>query len=198
MLLVEGDTERRTLPAFFKRWLDPQLESPAAIRATRLKGSGEYRKQFARRTLNLLGEGYAVIGLIDRYGSGIEYRDDPGIDEWYRRAKRDLEEEVGSHGFRQHFAVHETEAWFLSEPANLPGKVREVLPAASEHPERVDLNRPPAKLLSELYQKCLGRPYQKILIGSRLFSKLDPEAAAAKCPHLKLLLDDLLELAKGA
>jgi len=37
---------------------------------------------------------------------------------------------------------------------------------------------------------------RKILDGSDLFSRLDPEIAGRKCPRLKEMLDEMLKLAK--
>jgi hypothetical protein len=44
----------------------------------------------------------------------------------------------------------------------------------------------------------LNKAYKKPLEGSNLFRKLDPELAYSRCPHLQLLLDDILNLAKDA
>jgi hypothetical protein len=43
-----------------------------------------------------------------------------------------------------------------------------------------------------------NRTYKKTTHGSELFSQLDVELAYAKCPRLKELLDEMLNLAKSA
>ena len=78
----------------------------------------------------------------------------------------------------------------------LPRAVREVLPATP--PEKVNFNEPPAKLLDRLYTSKLSRRYKKTTDGTNLFRALDPAVAYAKCPNLKLLLDDMLQLAQAA
>jgi hypothetical protein len=105
---------------------------------------------------------------------------------------------VGHSRFRQHFAVHELEAWLLAAPTVLPADVAKALPGKCAWPESVNFDEPPAKLLERLYRAKLKRSYKKITDGADLFRRLDPEAAAAKCPQLRVLLDELLALAKGS
>jgi len=59
-------------------------------------------------------------------------------------------------------------------------------------------SEPPAKLLDRLYTGKLNRRYKKTTDGTNLFRAVDPTVAYAKCPNLKLLLDDMLQLAKEA
>ena len=100
ILFVEGDTERR---------LDPRITRPIRIAPVKFDGSGDYRKYFARRAKRFLAseDCFAVIGLLDLYGSGLAYSDTASRDAKYDWAKRKLERDVGDPHFRQHFAVHE-------------------------------------------------------------------------------------------
>jgi len=106
-----------------------------------------------------------------------------------------LEAALGDARFRQHFAVHETEAWLLSDPRILPPEVRPHVPQIA--PEEVDFEDPPSKRLSRWYRTLLGKSYKKVIDGYHLFSQLDPERAAERCPRFRLLLEDLLDLAGG-
>jgi hypothetical protein len=47
-------------------------------------------------------------------------------------------------------------------------------------------------------ERANGREYKKVEDGSALFGKLDPHRAYEKCPHLRILLDDMLSLAKAS
>ena len=38
VLFVEGHTEKAALPAFLKRWLDPQLEQRVGLKPVRFEG----------------------------------------------------------------------------------------------------------------------------------------------------------------
>lgn len=107
-----------------------------------------------------------------------------------------MEHRVDHSHFQQHFAVHETEAWLLSDPGIFPAAVRDRLEAAASAPESVNFKQPPAKLLQLLY-RTTGREYKKVVDGSALLSKLDPNRAYERCPHLRMLPDEMLALAKA-
>jgi hypothetical protein len=198
-LFVEGYTERAAVPAFLKRWLDPQLSHPVAIQPVNLLGSGGYLSTFVQRAKRDLGSGQliAVVGLLDLYGSKLRFPQNLTTDSKYAWAKAELERQVGHQRFRQHFAVHETEAWLLSDPAIFPDAIRAQLQDSERRPESVNFQEPPSKLLHRLYKKT-GREYKKVVDGSALFQKLDPDHARERCPHLGALLDDMLSLANAA
>jgi hypothetical protein len=143
----------------------------------------------------------AGVGLLDLYGLDSALTFPPGIvlpqqrREW---AKRELETRVSHPNFRQYFAVHETEAWLLSDTKIFPSEIRNDLRAASNAPEQVDFNNPPARLLMHAYRDRLRRRYQKAVDGPGLFRLLEPDRACAKCPYLKAMLEEMLALANQA
>jgi Domain of unknown function (DUF4276) len=198
ILYVEGDTEKEVLPKFLRRWLDPRLENNVGIAPVNLDGVSNYLKEFANRAQLDLGAADVLgcVGIIDLYGSGLPYSNGT-IETKYKWAKDELEKQVGHPRFRQHFAVHETEAWLLSEPQIFPRDIVSHLPKTPT-PERVNFQDPPSYRLKELYWQKLGKKYKKPIEGSRLFQKLDPEVACTCCPHLRLLLEDILTLARTA
>jgi hypothetical protein len=98
--------------------------------------------------------------------------------------------------FFHFFAVHEVEAWLLSQPDIFPLKVKKAFPKKINNPETVNFDEPPAKLLKRLYSLQLRRSYKKVVNGKELFGKLNPDVAYQNCPKLKELLDKMLELAK--
>ncbi|MBI3892346.1 MAG: DUF4276 family protein [Candidatus Wallbacteria bacterium] len=201
LLFVEGQTEREALPRFFHRWLDEHAQPGIGIKAIRFQGASEYLRDIRSRVELYLektskSEVLGAIGLLDFYGCPALPPSSEPLPQRYQRAKAALENKVGHNRFRQHFAVHETEAWLFSEPSILPRPVREALPKSTEQPEQVDFDEPPAKLLLRLYDKKLNRRYRKPVDGQNLFQKLSPNVASNKCYHLKLLLEDLLSLAR--
>jgi hypothetical protein len=201
VLFVEGHTER-ALPAFFKRWLDACLPQPVGVRAVRFTGWRDYYDEIATKVdLNLSGKAgadvVAGIGLLDLYGPDFYPKSAATPADRYSWAKKHLEDKVGHSRFRQHFAVHETEAWLLAAPEILPREVRTALPPRSARPEEVNFDEPPAKLLARLYQEKLSRSYKKVIDGGDLFRTLPPEQAVEKCPNLKVLLNEMLELVQN-
>ncbi|MCP4592920.1 MAG: DUF4276 family protein [bacterium] len=203
MLFVEGETEKKALPRFLKHWLDPQLGSPVSVKAVQFKGWAKYDKDVGQKAqLYLQGYGHeeviAVIGLLDLYGPDIYPRGITSASERVRWATKHFEQKVGHQRFRQFFAVHETEAWLLSQPELFSRRVRSALPQGIQNPESVDFDKPPSRRLNDAYKQGRERAYKKVVDGYDLFEKLDPATACGKCPNLKLLLDEMLRLAKQA
>ena len=104
--------------------------------------------------------------------------------------------------FLMAFAVHEIEAWILSQPENFPERVQRGLSKQDfgriAEPEKVNFTDPPSKLLGRLYRAGPRTIYKKTVEGSRLLRALDPVRAYKKCPYLAALLTEMLRLAQQA
>lgn len=200
VLLVEGWTEKE-LPLFLKRWLDPQLAQPVGIQAVRFNGATDFMDNVATKTrLHLTDRNtIAVFGLLDLYGLRLPYPKHAEREERTTFAKNQILQRINADDrtrFRQHFAVHEIEAWFLSDPRLFLPNI--TLPAKCNRPEEVDFDEPPAKLLDRLYSQGGGRGYKKITMARNLFPKLDPNLVYQKCPNFKLMMDEMLGIARQA
>jgi hypothetical protein len=203
LLFVEGQTEKYALRDFLKRWLDPKLGSRVGIDVILFEGCGPYYSEIAKRVNFILSgkpaaDVIAAIGLVDLHGPEIYPQHLKEARERYIWAKEHLERKVDHPKFRQHFAVHETEAWVLSQPEILPPAVRKALPGKCSRPETVNFDQPPSKLLTRFYREKLKRRFSKTVDGANLFSALSPQSAYEKCLALKALLDDMLRLAQEA
>ncbi|EFQ24243.1 hypothetical protein Apau_1827 [Aminomonas paucivorans DSM 12260] len=201
ILFVEGHTEDKALPAFLKRWLDPKLDFPVGIQTVRFDGWPDLWQSAAKKAkMYLKGSSkdkiIAVISLLDLYGPTIYPVHLTGIDERVAWGKRELENQVKEEKFFHCFAVHEVEAWLLSQPDLFPLGVRNAFPGKIVDPETVNFDEPPAKLLDRLYRQHTKHPYKKVINGRDLFSRLDPDRACEKCPQLQDLLDTMLRLAR--
>lgn len=195
VVLVEGETERKVLPTFFSRWLVAGGYDNVGVVASSFRGNDNYLKEYAAKARHYLAapKVLGVIGLLDLYGLDTPAAKSGTVATRYKNAKADLERNV-SGDFRQHFAVHELEAWLMSDPDLFDSRLRLKLP--KKPPEKINFDTPPAKVLEKQYPKVLGRDYKKTTDGVTLFQRLDPALAAAKCPYLKVLLDDLLDMAR--
>lgn len=203
VLLVEGDTEKDTAAQFLKRWLDPQLQQRVGIQVVRFQGYAQlWRKVVTKAQMYLDGpkrdEIVAVIGLLDLYGPDFYPDHLTSASERHDWAVEHIQREVDRESFRMFFAVHEYEAWLLSQPTILPAKVQSAIPGRATQPETVNFVEPPAKLLNRIYKARLKRMYKKTTYGKELFGKLDPAVAVEKCPYLKAMLEEMLRLAKAA
>lgn len=198
-LFVEGDSER-ALPQFFHKWLNSKLPnmSSVGIHAVKFQGVSEFLYDLPTKIDLYLTERKAnfVVGLVDLYGipsnqiNLSNHRTTAAKVVAARKHVRGLVAPKFRDRFRQHFAVHEVEAWLLAYPHEWPTHVRNQI--QKRPPEQVNFNEPPAKLLKRL----LGTRYKKTVYAKKLFPKVDPQIAIAKCPFLKLLADDLLRIAR--
>jgi hypothetical protein len=200
VLFVEGKTEQMGVPAFLKRWLDPKLTAAVGIKPVKFNGWAELVKDAPGKAAIYLNSSdvIAVISLLDLYGPTLYPSQAATAAQRISWATKHLQQTVNQARFAQFFAVHEVEAWLLSDPSLFPSSVRQKFPGTVQTPETVNCNTPPAVLLDRLYNQATGRGYKKVAYGKDLFEKLDPHAAYMKCPNLKALLDTMLQLAKQA
>jgi hypothetical protein len=132
ILFVEGDTEKRALPAFLKKWLDQRLSQSVSIHPVRFNGWSELAKDAPKKAMLYLtgpqkDDIVGVIALLDLYGPTIYPSGKRTAKQRYEWAKGELEGKVNHDRFRQFFAVHETEAWLLSDPDLFPAEIRKEL-----------------------------------------------------------------------
>lgn len=205
VLFVEGDTERgdarqKTLEKFFHKWLDPQLAEfgTVGIRAVKFQGVSDYLDALAdelQRQLDQRGANF-VFGLLDLYGlppERIDISNCATVAEKVSQARKTIHARVPDglkSRFRQHFAVHEVEAWLLAYPQKWPAKVRDQI--KKRPPEQVNFKEPPARFL----KRILGTQYKKTVHAKNIFPFVDPQVAIDKCPYLRRLAEDLLEVAR--
>lgn len=201
ILIAEGKTEE-ALGRFLAKWLNSQLTQNVGVRIVRFVGAADAIKETPTTAKGNLKDDkkdiIAVICLLDWHGLPPSVPKIQGtLAERYAHAQQHLEKQVNHPRFKQHFAVHETEAWLLSQPSIFPAAVAKELQDKVPRPEEVNNQEPPSKLLSRHYSTKMPKGYIKPVDGNNLFAKLDPNIAYDKCPHLKALLDDMLALAEA-
>lgn len=202
ILLAEGATERIAVAAFLKRWLDGRLtKRKVRVEPVPLGGWANFQNEVVTRARAHLDgperrEIIAVIGLLDLYGPTFWPRHCSTAQERHHWGVKHFEKAVNRSKFHMFFAVHEVEAWILSEPELLPVEVRASVTKLAAKPEGVDFGHPPSKRLNELCLNNTGRSYKKTTDGKALFQKLNPDIAASKCPRLRAMLSEMLRLAK--
>jgi len=204
VLFVEGDTERKGISGFLKRYLDPRLEERVGITVVQFRGWSElvkYLPQLARKHLNDPRQGeetIALFALLDLYGPTFY----PGHARTAKQrmdwAKAHFEKQVNHPKFRMSFAVHEVEAWFLSDLSLFPAEIRKSLSRKANNPESVNFDTPPKALLKRLDREKMKRAYKQVTQGLEFFTKLDPVAASSVCPQLQKFLHEMVSLAKDA
>ena len=201
VLLLEGATERLVIPAFFKAWLDPQLNRPVRITPIAFKGAARFQSEYRAHVLEHLSrpdqiEIIATVGLLDLYGLPAMPAKLKSVDERYASAEKKFNDGIKDSRFKMFFAVHELEAWLLSDLTIFPPPVQSGLAGRDSRPEDVNFDLPPSRLLRKVYRERLKMEYMKTVHGAELFRKLDPQVASNKCPRLKGMLDWMLQAAR--
>ena len=209
---VEGDLEQRVLPKLLEKWLYSRLQvSVEFADPVNFNDCGKFLKEIGRSAHGHLtspeaDNTIAAIGLLDLKGpedhnfypnacKTVEERHDFGVEEIERR--------VDHPKFKMFFAVHEFEAWLLSQPAIFPQEVQAPLFEGMPDPEEVNFGEPPAARITRVYREAvqaerLKRRYRKISMGTSLFNSLDVDLAYEKCSYLRRMLDAVLKLAQDA
>jgi hypothetical protein len=196
VIFCEGHTERAVMADLLSRWLNPRLTQRVGFKRVRFDGWPQLVEETPKKAeMHLRDPGIlGVISLLDLYGPTFY---PSHLTTASKRREWGVQYMLGRFSdprYRHHFAVHEVEAWVLSQPENLPSAVRKRLPGKIAQPEMVNFDEPPAKLLNKLYQETLHKDYKKVVEGTKLFGKLNPEMVYTKCPSFKALADDLLNL----
>jgi len=158
VVLVEGLMEQMAVHKFLKKWLDLRLDPPVGVRVRNLGGKDHFRKECAKYARDLLGSRagkdiVGVVGLLDLYGPTWYPHRLKTSEERRAWAIQEMETAVGNPRFRQFFAVHETEAWLLSDPSLFPEPMRTAVAKTSGKPEPVNFTTPPSAVLNKLYKK---------------------------------------------
>jgi hypothetical protein len=211
VLIVEGYTEHTAVPEFLRRWINSRESLPrkVGVDAVNLKGGG---KELLDRIVSkaehyLKGPGQdldiiAVLGMLDLYNPSFDELWNANglstVEKRYDWAVNEIPPRVNHEQFRMFFAVHEVEAWLLSQPENLRVKLSTPDLEKCKRPEEINFITPPSRWLNQRYKRELKKNYKKVVDGSQLFSKLKPDVAYDKCPYLRKMLDELERLAMAA
>lgn len=203
VLFVEGYTERKAVGAFLKRWLDSRTRESIGIKVVRFDGWPEMVKDMPKKAkMHLAGPDrhnvIAVLALLDLYGPTFYPSHLSTSRERLEWATQEMQNKVGDARFRMFFAVHELEAWLLSQPEIFPKPIADAVSRISNAREDVDFDAPPSKRLCEFFQQKTGLKYKKTTHGVQYFSKLDPEVAAERCPELRRMLETMLQMVQDS
>ncbi len=211
VLLVEGYTEHTAVPDFLRRWINSRdpMRDRVGIDPVNLKGGGKelLDRIISKADYYLKGPGQnpniiAVLGMLDLYNPSFDKLWQPmrlnSVEERSDWAVKEISARVAHDRFRMFFAVHEVEAWLLSQPENLHVTLSNTDLAQCRSPEAINFMTPPSKWLNQRYQAQLRKKYKKVVYGNQLFSKLEPDVAYGKCPYLRKMLDEMEVLARKA
>jgi hypothetical protein len=208
VLLVEGHAEADVLGPFLTRWLESHVQHACEIETINCGGESPYRKRLAEFVADSLEpDVIGVFGVVDLYGLQFVYPETClEVEQRVARARQLLMDRVADEHrpfFRQHFAVHEFEAWLLVDRMLLLAKrmpwAKSVVDALPDQPpEEINFDNPPSIRLNCLFVDKTGRTYGKRREAQEIVPLLDPSLVADKCPHFRAMVEDMKAMALAA
>ena len=208
VIYCEGETEQRVLP-FLLNYFQARRradEAQARLSARSLNGVSAYLTKIGpavRNRIDVEGD-QVVFGLIDFYRCGLHFVRPKAQDtDTLARRVEHLESQIHEliptgcrRHFHQHFAVHEIEAWILSDEEPLHKRLGDSQLGPWPRPEEVNLNKSPSTQIMELYWNKRRESYQKTTDGENLLRKANPDRIYEKCPYFREFVDEVLEACK--
>jgi hypothetical protein len=191
-IMVEGATEAGFRPALLRFLADRvQAGQNPSVRFVTSDGRLPKGDLLRRDVLRLLSRSDAVIALTDVYAGPPPFDFDTADD-----AKAKMRAWVGAEPrFHPHAAQHDFEAWLLPywpRIQRLAGSDRRPPTAL---PEVVNHQRPPGKLLAEVFRTGRSkRAYSKVRDAREILKDQDLAVAAFRCPELRAFLNTILSL----
>ena len=129
----------------------------------------------------------------------VSHRPNDDLDTKVNRVQDWFRDQVKPHprvrDFYPHLSVHEVEAWILAEGDALSQRLKDPRIRRDTNAESKNFQRPPKKLLNELFWRSRKTRYGEITDGRPLFSKISFQPVYNSCPYFRQFYDDLLRAA---
>ena len=203
VVLVEGNSEK-WLDDFIHQLLTRKLPDAPQVQTVNMGGKDSYLKEVAARVQRYAAQeiALAMFGLLDLYRfadnlKGFDYSPNSTVAEKVGQAREHVVSKIAPQfrsQFHQHFAVHEFEAYLLSDP-----KVFNSIDISdlTDEPEAVNFDSPPSRRLIQRYE-AIGREYRKQTMARFLLPKVDPTLVYEKCLYFRAMIDEMIETVSQA
>lgn len=197
ILVVEGDTEKRSIEGLIRKQITDKTGKNIGITTININGYGNFTHDIPKKVKKYLtgpdkDEILAVAGLMDLYKTPYAGDVNRTVQERIFQGTRLFEDSVQQDQFRMFFAVHEYEAWLLSDAEKFDPSIRNRIASHARYPEDVNTDEPPSKYLKRLYSEYLHREYKKTVDGKVLMGRINPEQVYEKCPNYREMIDFLI------
>ena len=211
-IFVEGDSDVKALSALLNGWKQNLSAKGWGIQLIPLDNKSKYfRKIGSRATEKLANDARdLVVGLPDLYPNqnytNTNYRHNnlqelQGVQT--RLVKRHLQQmgrpDINSHMARFYPSAlkHDLEVLLLAATNQLQSRLNmSNRPSGWRRPpENQNQNRPPKKIVEELFRRHIGRPYREIVDSHAILSKADlrevvfDERGTIQCPAFRAMID---------
>ncbi len=207
-VFVEGSSDVKALSALWSEWKEKLGEKGWGIHIIPLENKSKYFKKIGPRAVTRLVDDKSdlVVGLPDLYPNqnyaNTDYRHN-NLQELRevqtRLVKQNLQQEVRRAEVDSHMArfyasalKHDLEVLLLAATKQL--KIR--LGMQNRHrlsgwrrPEDQNQDKPPKKIVGELFRRHLKRPYREISDSDAILRNADLREVAEQCPAFRAMID---------
>ena len=199
ILIVEGDTEKRSIEGLIRKHLAEKTRKNIGVTAININGYGNFFRDLPQKVKKYLTgpdkeEIIAIAGLMDLYKTPYAREVNRSIRERILQGTQLFEDSVKQDRFRMFFAVHEYEAWLLSDVEKFDPAIKGRIASHARNPEEVNTDEPPSKYLKRIYSEYLHREYKKTVDGKVLMGRVDPQKVYEKCPNYRVMIDFFVSL----
>lgn len=196
-VIAEGKTEKAFI-SHLRTFLEPHLTGRMPTLSPNIYDgripTGDKLKKRVDHLLNGSNPSDHVIALTDVY-TGANQNDFSDASD----AKQKMRTWVGQEPrFHPHAAQYDFEAWLLPYWPRIQELARHDRSAPRGNPEKVNKNRPPSKLIIEVFRLGQGRDdYVKSRDINRILENQDLQVSVEQCSELKALVNTILSICGG-
>lgn len=193
-IIVEGRTEQafaRHLRDFLEKYLEGKMPKLDFMPCSGRIPKNDKLRRIVERALGGNDPSDGVIALTDVYTGTNDFQS-------AEDAKNKMRQWVGDNpNFYPHVAKHDFEAWLLPFWEDIKKLAGHNKASPGPNPEEIDLSKPPAYHIKEIFRLGRGRTYIKPRDSNRILKGKDLLISAQACPELKAFLNTILGLCKG-
>ena len=206
-IFVEGKSDVQALSALLNGWKQNLSAKGWGIQLIPLESKSKYfRKIGSRATEKLVNDARdLVVGLPDLYPN----RNYANTDYMHNNlqelqgvqthlVKQHVQQmgrrtDIDSHMARFYASAlkHDLEVLLLAATSQLQSRLKiSNRPSGWRRPpENQNQNKPPKKIVEELFRRHIGRPYREIVDSHAILSKADLQEVVEQCPTFRAMID---------
>ncbi len=204
-VFVEGKSDEQALSALWSGWKRELGKKGWGIQLIHLGSKSKYFNKIGPRVVEKLVHDTRdlVVGLPDLYPNrnyaNTEYKHD-NVEELRdvqtRLVKQKLEQEVRRADFDSHIArffasalKHDLEVLLLAATGQLQSRLRNGTSGWRRPPEEQNQDKPPKKIVQDLFLKHLGRAYRENTDSHAILRDAGLREVAEQCPAFCAVID---------
>ncbi len=202
-IFVEGRSDVQALSALWNGWKQRLSKEGWGIQLIPLENKSKYFRNIGPRAVEKLANDPhdLVVGLPDLYPNrdyaNTEYRHDnlAGLQAVQTRLVKQNLRKKGRQTdrymarFYASALKHDLEVLLLAATSQLQSRLKIRPSGWRQPPEKQNQDRPPKKVVEELFRRHLNRPYREIIDSAAILRDADLQQVAQQCPTFCDMID---------